>query len=43
MAELYGIRQGDMIDADKLEEQTCPVTNLKVCDLETVHGLQGVM
>ena len=43
MAELYGIRQGDMIDADKLEEQTCPVTNLKVCDLETVHGLLEVM
>ncbi len=32
-----------MIDADKLEEQTCPVTNLKVCDLESVSGMQEAM
>ncbi len=43
MAELYGIRQADMIDADQLEEQTCPVTNLKVCDLESVSGMQEAM
>lgn len=33
MAELYGIGD-DRLDATKLEEQSCPVTNLKVCDLE---------
>ncbi|MFT3889691.1 MAG: glutamyl-tRNA reductase [Arachnia sp.] len=43
MAELYGIGDERAIDPDRLEEQTCPVTNLKVCDLETIHSVVEAM
>lgn len=37
MEELYGIGAPVEINPNAMEELTCPVTNLKVCDLETVH------
>ena len=37
MEELYGIGAPVDINPNAMEELTCPVTNLKVCDLETVH------
>lgn len=43
MAELYGIGEDDFIDADNLEEQTCPVTSLKVCDLDTLGATSQAM
>lgn len=43
MAELYGIGAAAAIDPNSLEEQTCPVTNLKVCDLETIHTVAEAM
>ncbi len=42
MAELYGIGD-DEINPNQLEEQTCPVTNLKVCDLERLPSVQEAM
>lgn len=36
MAELYGIGSPRQLDPHRLEEATCPVTNLKVCDLESI-------
>lgn len=43
MAELYGIGPTPEIDADQLEEKTCPVTNYKVCDLDTLPQLHQAM
>ena len=42
MAELYGIGD-EPIDPTELEEQSCPVTNLKVCDLEAIPSTQQAM
>ena len=41
MEELYGI--GAAINPNTLEDQRCPVTNLKVCDLETIHAVAEAM
>lgn len=44
MAELYGIGdEPEEINPNRLEQQTCPVTNLKVCDLEAMPSVQEAM
>ncbi|SHJ88665.1 glutamyl-tRNA reductase [Tessaracoccus bendigoensis DSM 12906] len=43
MAELYGIGDEPDIDPNDLEEQTCPVTHLKVCDLEEMPSSRQAM
>ena len=44
MAELYGIGdEPEDLNPNNLEQQRCPVTNLKVCDLETMPSVQEAM
>ena len=40
MQELYGI--GPDVDPDELETQRCPVTHLKVCDLEGANAQEAM-
>lgn len=42
MAELYGIGETPGIDANTLEDESCPVTNLALTDLDSTPSLEAM-
>lgn len=42
MAELYGIGEHPGVDPDALETAHCPVTNMKVCDLDSTPNQEAM-
>ena len=42
MAELYGIGETPGIDANTLEDDSCPVTNLALTDLDSTPAKEAM-